>query len=630
MKTIKKAILLLSILVVGNSFVFAAKKKVQNNSETTEDSANVQQEAVEKPKLSPTELIKLRSEWDKKLKEAAEEIAANPPQFELHYFNEIKFRALTETDYENETISLDVTIPYLKQISGFENAGLAKSLLDELHEIKESNNWGDKINDFPWTYAKDIGNNNWMIKANAKFVDKFNFIISIVDQKQRILAQRPITYMVFYDKQYSGFVMVSDNSSYARSNGDYYFSEEDYLDFKISLKDVDLDKLSVRVENKGNQKLAILPAEEGALRYLSYIDSLKTSPVLYRKVVGNSNGIGIPNNKKDITDNNYVFIDLSDTYNLNNLYPYTNRYGKEWIERFAQEYKEKYQWDGSDAAKEIKMTRDLSVEKSRLKVQYDLVINYLPSGSSLVLQQKLKEDYQEKNKSYLKQKYQPSVSNDTDSVQKTTTTKQSASTSNNKTSGTTEYPVTVRKYYTSSDELSRFSVAKGEYISFFDSTLSVTLKDLPEVLLHINSLLAKSENAGYRNRIYKFQVTCEYGTSKDDVKVMLNKMGEALQKLDYSVALRMSYFSDGIDCDYFKKCRCLVTIEGLYAATIPAQAFSGCTNLQELSILEVKKIEPNVFEGCTSLKRVSVPKKMKKDVKKAYVDLIKNDVFLFF
>ena len=31
--------------------------------------------------LSPTELIKLRTEWDTKLRKAAEKIAANPPEF---------------------------------------------------------------------------------------------------------------------------------------------------------------------------------------------------------------------------------------------------------------------------------------------------------------------------------------------------------------------------------------------------------------------------------------------------------------------------------------------------------------------------------------------------------------------
>ena len=86
-------------------------------------------------KLSPSELIKLRGEWDSRLLEAAKQIAANPPQFELHYFQELVPQDLTEENYKNETMSFSVSIPYLKQIAGFENRELANNILNELHQI---------------------------------------------------------------------------------------------------------------------------------------------------------------------------------------------------------------------------------------------------------------------------------------------------------------------------------------------------------------------------------------------------------------------------------------------------------------------------------------------------------------
>ena len=239
-------------------------------------------------KLSPAELIKLRTEWDNRLREGAEKIAANPPQFELHYFEEPLPQELTDSDYENETMSFKIIIPYLKQIAGFENIELANSLLDKLHKIPESKNWGDKINGFPWSYAEDIGNDNWMLKALSGHVDKYNFIISIVDENKNILVQKPISYMVCYAKQYSGFIMVSDQSGYSSTNSAPEAYENDTIYFLISIKNVNIDKLTVQVENRGKQNLAILPAEEGAVRY-ELIKKDNDKVFRYFKIVGNVN-----------------------------------------------------------------------------------------------------------------------------------------------------------------------------------------------------------------------------------------------------------------------------------------------------------------------------------------------------
>lgn len=280
--------------------------------------------------LSPTELINLRTEWDTNLRKAAEKIAANPPEFELHFFNEVKPKDLTEEDYKNETMTLDVLIPYMKQISGFENRELANSLLSELHKIEESKNWGYKINNFPWSYAEDIGNDNWLLKANANHVDRFNFIITLLDKNKKIIAQKPITYMVCYSQQYSGFVMISDNShfnAWLAYYGAYYDNpcEDDYMPFQISLKESDIDVVSVKVENRGKQTLSILPAEENAVRKIP-----ENSKGFY-KVVGN-HGLGairfdIPSYELHHNLDNYsnhanLYLDFTSSYSYEDYLGY--------------------------------------------------------------------------------------------------------------------------------------------------------------------------------------------------------------------------------------------------------------------------------------------------------------------
>ena len=267
-------------------------------------------------KLSPAELIKLRTEWDNRLREGAEKIAANPPQFELHYFEEPLPQELTDSDYENETMSFKIIIPYLKQIAGFENIELANSLLDKLHKIPESKNWGDKINGFPWSYAEDIGNDNWMLKALSGHVDKYNFIISIVDENKNILVQKPISYMVCYAKQYSGFIMVSDHSGYSSTNSAPEAYENDTIYFLISIKNVNIDKLTVQVENRGKQNLAILPAEEGAVRY-ELIKKDNDKVFRYFKIVGNVNYNFYNEYVFSADKNGMTAIDLSSAYKLN-------------------------------------------------------------------------------------------------------------------------------------------------------------------------------------------------------------------------------------------------------------------------------------------------------------------------
>ena len=55
----------------------------------------------------------------------------------------------------------------MKQTGGAENEKIANELLDGLHNIPESKNWGGKINGFPWTYVDDYTAIKAAQKANA-------------------------------------------------------------------------------------------------------------------------------------------------------------------------------------------------------------------------------------------------------------------------------------------------------------------------------------------------------------------------------------------------------------------------------------------------------------------------------
>ena len=193
-------------------------------------------------------LIKLRDDWEKLLKEAAGLIAANPPEFELRYFTDIEPLELTEENYNKGTMSFRVGAPYLKQTSGAENFTVASELMTALQKIEQSKNWGAKMNGFPWTYADDIAGDNWLKWANANKTETYPCTVTLLDANKKTIAKKPYTLNVKYDKKYTGLLYVSSNS---------FGSSLTIPDVPVS--NADTDKIYISVENTGSKKISVLP-----------------------------------------------------------------------------------------------------------------------------------------------------------------------------------------------------------------------------------------------------------------------------------------------------------------------------------------------------------------------------------
>ena len=208
-------------------------------------------------------LIKLRSDWDKLLLEAAGLIAANPPEFEVRYFTDIEPLELTEENYNKGTMSFRVGAPYFKQTSGAENGKIAKELLTSMEKIEQSKNWGAKMNGFPWTYADDIAGDNWLKWANANKTETYPCTVAILDASKKTIAKKPYTLYVKYDKKYTGLYVSSSNSS----KSSLTFSD-------VPVGNADTDKIYISVENTGSKKISVLPLpsdympEDAALKVL--------------------------------------------------------------------------------------------------------------------------------------------------------------------------------------------------------------------------------------------------------------------------------------------------------------------------------------------------------------------------
>ena len=231
-------------------------------------------------------LMKLRNDWDKLLLEAAGLIAANPPEFELRYFTDIEPLELTEADYENGTMSFRMGAPYLKQISGEENAKIAGELMGAMQQIEQSKNWGEKINGFPWTYANDIPGDHWLKWVNEENdnirivhhyyakVKNYSFSVSLLDADKKVIAKKPYTLSVAYGRKFTRFKIASDNEEKI-----YYYSLPSLTISDVPVGNADTDKIYISVENAGSQKISVLPTD--ALPFDKAISVLKA---------GNHNG----------------------------------------------------------------------------------------------------------------------------------------------------------------------------------------------------------------------------------------------------------------------------------------------------------------------------------------------------
>lgn len=569
----KKIIVAVVLLTTINCLVFAAKSK--STSQKISEPAKVEKPVDLSEGLSPSELIQLRNEWDSKLLEATREIAENPPEFELHYYNKnISIADLTEQDYEKGTITVKAGLPYLKQISGFENYNLADSLLTQIKNMEASKKWGDKINGFPWSYAQDVSKDNWLLKAMTNHTDRYNFVISLVDDKGKTLASKPITYMVCYEKKFSGFVTCSDrNHSEFVSNARSFYdiADDEYIPFVIKIEDCNPDKLSIKVEPRGKNTTKIVTDENNGV--------LSSYGVTYIKYTGSNQCY------KNTKASGKLFIDYSDTYDLVDFYSRIKdvKY-KSYEDVMSDIYQMKQKnWTGQ--------TEPISENG----------IVYIPAGSPLELQQALLAEYQA-------------------AVDENNTDKKALE-KKKQMEARLGMPVDIlmEKYAFVQNALN--IIAK-------EGMQSVPLQDMPFVIMYINDLLSDPKNSELKKKDFSFNVTCDLYV-KEDIHKLLIAMGNEIRQADFYIALKMSYYTKGIDCDYFKGCQNLVALDHFYAANIPSDAFSGCTKLNYLSIYSAESFGAGVFDGLNSIKTVYLEKKHKKQISKNYKELVKNQIIQF-
>ena len=200
-------------------------------------------------------LIKVRKDWEQLLLEAAGLIAANPPVFEVRYFTDVEPLELTEKDYANKTMSFCMGAPFLKQVSGAENAKIAAELMDAMRKIPESKAWGDKMNGFPWTYADDIPGDHWLKWAVAGKTKSFPLTVALLDADKKTIAEKPYTLYVKSDKMYAGFKISSDNKD------KNYYSLPFLIISDIPVGNADTDKIYISVEHAGSKKISVLPTD---------------------------------------------------------------------------------------------------------------------------------------------------------------------------------------------------------------------------------------------------------------------------------------------------------------------------------------------------------------------------------
>lgn len=204
-------------------------------------------------------LIKLRKEWDNLLREAAELIASNPPEFAFYYNTDIHVKEMTEEDYENETMSFYVTSPALIP-TDYTNRKIANDLLRSLRFIDESENWGEKLNGFPVTYFKEIKGDSWVNKLDSKKPDEYIFTMNLLDANKKTIATHKVTFHVSYKTDqdwYKTRYYVSYEGVPQR------IGDEFYVNFNsVSVENADTDTLYITVDNNNSQEICIQPFKE--------------------------------------------------------------------------------------------------------------------------------------------------------------------------------------------------------------------------------------------------------------------------------------------------------------------------------------------------------------------------------
>lgn len=210
-------------------------------------------------------LIKLRSDWDALLAATAEFIAQNESVLELRYFEDATPLELTAEDYNNNTLSFSVHMPYFKQYSPLENDEVDQIVLGELKKLPQKKNWGEKIKGFPETYRNELP-----AEKKAKMEARsYSFDVMLVDKDEKLLAKQTVHYDVT-PLWPSGFSIKSDNIGDWGREYNFGLTAPDYISkgeleeitfSSISLAGLDTMKVHVIVRHAEDSKNRVVIAK---------------------------------------------------------------------------------------------------------------------------------------------------------------------------------------------------------------------------------------------------------------------------------------------------------------------------------------------------------------------------------
>lgn len=557
--------------------------------------------------LSPTELIKLRTEWDTKLRETTEKIANNPPEFELHYFNEVIPRELSEENYKNETIMLDVEIPYIKQIKGLENFKIVSNTLNDLQGITESKKWGEKINGFPWTYAEDIKYDNWLKKAINRHVDRYNFIIELVYENNKIIAKKPITYMICYAKRYNNFVAVSD------------YDIDGFITFtidikKLNIKNFDTNKLSIKVENVANS-MAILPAEKYTVTYGLLWDKSNKGNLGsgYYKVVGQE-----PNESSiydDIKTGSSVFLDCSLCYDKG-IFSYITT---------NEEINSDFRIDEYDYGEDKKVVYIMPGSPQELsEALLELYYQSTPEGRAIKEAERREEEKRKAEAERLAEEERKIKAEKKLAEEKKAEAERLAK---------LEAEKKAEEERIEKERKERIKMLIGENGETKIEQVRILIRDklkkdstffeisLQDTIYYI--LASEKELSSEKDSI---ALTFEDIQSEED----LIQLGNVIQIARIPIVIYIYNTTKiSIPENCFYNCENLVNLFIYEVSTVHENAFNNCPNLFHIQFSIIEELQPNAFKDCPELDTIALPKKIKNQIKNTYKDYIKEKKISF-
>lgn len=201
-------------------------------------------------------LIKLRNDWDTLLGTITDFLLNHEPIYTLVYDTNIKPGKI---NYDRNTVELIMNYPVLYVQIQEECTKLIEEYRTALSKIPESKEWGDRINDFPFSYAKSKNTNNWLLlldENNYRNTLEFNFSYNVKNDLNQKLIETQLNYRF---QKNSNFNHISKNFYSVRADEKYTkFSDE------VSVDKSDSQSYSVSINQIGNQNVSIMSREHFA------------------------------------------------------------------------------------------------------------------------------------------------------------------------------------------------------------------------------------------------------------------------------------------------------------------------------------------------------------------------------